>query len=709
MVIIYNNRININQQEIQNGSLAADNNRTSTSIDDNKSSNSNTSSCCCCISQTFINRIALYDAKVIGVNHRMSAKQSMNLQTVASSSHNPHNSNQNQLEIGIAGTQIAMTEIDHNNIHETPSFAGHASSNKTKKLKTSNGDTTNNYAFNDIENVDDDDDDDDTDNGLENHDMIIDGNDDDDDELDDFNYDDGPVEEIVEEDDETTPSPHNPNNAGNTSKTVTIDIGEATNINKVVTGTSDSNNTPRPDAIIPIKPGKKTTINVIEKVNEQQILIQQGILKSKLFSNNEGITLFLSHCALEFSIENMLALIELCQFQNYCNKQERYIEQQIELRKKTAKERTRKKKQSIQKMKKHKNEELKHKKLQLMNRDSYKSRDNRHHQNGHHHQHHNDRNSRPQFRNNLSGNRRNHRKRTASQKRRRERIKQSNMDSDIMDDDDLILHEIASKPPIDIVVSNTLQYMENGVGDNYGFGDYNHYSSSSDRGDNGDDNKEEKKSNDDEYYEEDGNAGDDEDEEYENNIYNRMYGSMDYGFGFGVGYLLDCDKLDLPQSTIINRPFLNSKNKRIQQLELIIIDLCDKYILSKSEFQLNLPLYITNDIEHKIASMKETHQLRKEKQLNRQRMQQEREEMLRQQNGGNRNENESDSSDSDGPGPRLQLTNTESNASNWYPEHHENTLPVFFDDVIEQIVKLMNDSFYRLKFTPKYKEFVNNL
>ena len=369
-------------------------------------------------------------------------------------------------------------------------------------------------------------------------------------------------------------------------------------------------------------------------------------------------------------------------------------------------------------MKKHKNEELKNKKLQLMNRDSYKSRQDRHHQNGHNNHHNNDRNHRPLFRNNLSGGRgRNHRKRTASQKRRRERIKQSNMDSDIMDDDDLILHEIANRTPIDIVVSNTLQYMENGVGDNYGFGnDYNNYSSSSDqdrirRGDNDDDNKEEKKSNDDEYeyYEEDGNAGDDEDEEYENNIYNRMYGSMgDYGFGFGVGYLLDCDKLDLPLSTIINRPFIiNSKNKRIQQLELIIIDLCNKYILSKSQFQLNLPLYIINDIKQKIESMKETHQFRKQKQINRQRMQQEREEMLRRQNGNDR-DNGSDS-DSDGPGPRLQLTNTESNASNWYPEHHENTLPVFFDDVIEQIVKLMNDSFHRLKLTPKYKQFVDNL
>jgi len=247
MVIIYNNRININQQEIQNG---MDNNRTSTSINDSNSNNPS-NCCCCCISQTFINRIALFDAKVIGVNHRISGKQSMNLQMVASSSNVPNGSNQNQLE-------IAMTEIEHNETqssHDQPSFAPHASSNKTKKLKASNGDNTNNYAFNDIENVDDDDDDD-TDNGLENHDMIIDGNDDDDDEdLDDFNYDDGPVEEIVEEEEE--------DNIGGDTQTITIDIGEAQQTQKTKSkhrGTaSGSTPTPRPDAIIAIKPGKRTT------------------------------------------------------------------------------------------------------------------------------------------------------------------------------------------------------------------------------------------------------------------------------------------------------------------------------------------------------------------------------------------------------------------------------------------------------------------
>ena len=702
MVVIYDQRMSQTHQEI-NDMDNNNNNRTTTSIDKINKNKKSYICCCCFISQKFIKRIALFDAKMIGVNDRMSGKDNMKLQYVASSSNNP-----NQLGLG---QQIAMTSMgdsmSNNSIQIQQQQHG-----KTKQLKTSNGDIDN-YKFNDIDNVDDDED---TENGLENHDISIDGNDDDIDDYEDFNYDDGPREIVEEEDEEQAGNKANKKSKDQLTpigvgSDITIDIGEADNIKYTESNTATNNDTltPLPDAIIPIKPGKKSTIDIVQEIasKENEKIMNDGIISSKLFESNEGIKLFINHCAKEFSIENILALIEFNQFQNYCKKQEKFIEKQIELRKKTAKQRTAKKKQSIQRLKKHKNEELRNKKLQLTNRDSYKNRERQQQiiENG--------QNiigiNRPSFQNNLSGGRQqqqrrrmqqnnhsNNRKKSHTQ-RRRERIKQNNIDQNIMDDDDLILHEIANKPPIDTPISNTLQYMEDNGSNGSDDDKYNKYSS-------------DKKSNDDDlenYEMDDGNQGDDEDDDIGNNLFNRMYGSFDL-YSINYGYLLDSEKLNLPESTIVNRPFIiNSKNKRTQQLELIIIDLCKKYILPKSEFQLNLPKYIISDINIKINAMKENHQFRKQKQLNRQRQQQ-----LQQQqrhNNGNNNNNDSDDDSFIGaPGPRLQLTMTESNASNWYPEHHEHTLPMFFDDIIEALLRLINDSFYRLKLTQNYKNFINH-
>ena len=56
----------------------------------------------------------------------------------------------------------------------------------------------------------------------------------------------------------------------------------------------------------------------------------------------------------------------------------------------------------------------------------------------------------------------------------------------------------------------------------------------------------------------------------------------------------------------------------------------------------------------------------------------------------------------------LKLTNTESNTSNWYPEHHENTLPAFFDQIIDAVLLLCHDSFARFKLTTDYQQFIQS-
>jgi len=259
-------------------------------------------------------------------------------------------------------------------------------------------------------------------------------------------------------------------------------------------------------------------------------------------------------------------------------------------------------------------------------------------------------------------------KKYSSKRRRRDRIKQNNLASDIMDDDDLILHEIASKKPISTKVSNTLKFESDMIDfdddDSSYSGDSSH-SFSLDHIINGVRN---------------GNEGDDEDDD--DSMFFEKVNASNYNIN---------DKINnLPESTLINsRPFIiNSKNKRIRQLESIIIELCKKYILSSSQFQLNLAKHIRIDIETKIELMMELNDNKNKKQK----------QFI----------NHYEDSDDSGPHTKLSLMNRESNASIFYPEQHEKTLSLFFDHTIQSVLRLMNDSFVRLQSTEQYKQFIKD-
>eukprot|EP01084_Bolivina_argentea_P249934 418562_1 len=275
------------------------------------------------------------------------------------------------------------------------------------------------------------------------------------------------------------------------------------------------------------------------------------------------------------------------------------------------------------------------------------------------------------FKNNLMITQSKRKKRHSLKKRRKIKKKINKLEQNIIDDDDLILDEIASKPPINTQVSNVLNYDEN-------------YNSNDEKHD------DESLSFEFNY---DGNAADDEEEDDSDLL-------MDTNEKWNNLLNINEKINNLPESTIINLPFVvNSKNKRIKQLELICIELSEKYILSKSTFGINLPKHIINDIVNKINEMKQNHiKLKNNIKLK-----------SKTHIYNNSSEINEYNSDSDGKLPTniLQLKYSESNYSNWYPQHYENQLHMFFAHIINHILNLIDDSFERLKETNKYKQFIN--
>jgi len=275
-------------------------------------------------------------------------------------------------------------------------------------------------------------------------------------------------------------------------------------------------------------------------------------------------------------------------------KQKKYISQQQKLRKKSAKKRTAIKRAAIQKLKNQKSKKLAiaNNKLQLISTDSLKQPNEQ---------------------------------KFCSKRRRKDKIRQNDMASDVMDDDDLFLHEIASKRPISTKVANTMKFY------------------TSDRNILSEHEQSYSKSQSDSVSLTAvtiGHEGDDEDESD-----GAHDGIMDVS-KYNINEKLD----DLPESSIINRPFIvNNKSKRIQQLEMIIIELCEKYICASSHFQLNLPRHTRDEIEVKMEEMRRN--VRGYSNKNRHK----REKL----NGYGDDDGDSDDS---GPHTKLQLMTAESNS-----------------------------------------------
>merc|ERR1712228_825944 len=82
---------------------------------------------------------------------------------------------------------------------------------------------------------------------------------------------------------------------------------------------------------VPIKPAKKESINIA--INES---MHHSLLS---FLERDGaLNLFMNHCAKEFCLENILALIELTQFETYCKKQKKNHHSANKIKKKECKE-----------------------------------------------------------------------------------------------------------------------------------------------------------------------------------------------------------------------------------------------------------------------------------------------------------------------------------------------------------------------------------
>lgn len=104
--------------------------------------------------------------------------------------------------------------------------------------------------------------------------------------------------------------------------------------------------------------GKETTNDPEQMAMYQEQLAMDRQSLMTLFADKEQMNLFLKHCAREFSMENMFAILELLQFRVYCTEQQRFIEEERLHRKKTAKERYQRKKLSIHKKKRKRTKKL---------------------------------------------------------------------------------------------------------------------------------------------------------------------------------------------------------------------------------------------------------------------------------------------------------------------------------------------------------------
>merc|ERR1712154_618980 len=85
---------------------------------------------------------------------------------------------------------------------------------------------------------------------------------------------------------------------------------------------------------IQIKPAKHESLDSPANHDPMQHSCQSLL---SFLERDGGLNLFMNYCAKEFCLENVLAFIELTQFESYCKKQKKYISQQQKLRKKSAK------------------------------------------------------------------------------------------------------------------------------------------------------------------------------------------------------------------------------------------------------------------------------------------------------------------------------------------------------------------------------------
>jgi len=591
---------------------------------------------------------------------------------------------------------------------------------KTKTLKNSDDDHVNVYhrPMNDDAEEDDDDDDEMDDGtvvGMEAPDMLITGNEDD--ELEALNYDDGDGdgdgEHTVIKRDTPTIIAIKP------GKKYTFDSYSQ---QPTPHGFSPASITTPITPITPITPTMGTSMFDDEALKTLRIL----------FANNDGFQLLMTHCASEWSIENILALIEIDQFRAYCTKQTTFIEQQLELRKKHAKERTAKKRQSILLRKRQKQQEIEQLKSRIqqpkaqfneedddaklnLNADD----DSDQYQTGHRRQTY----RQPDNGGAYAYNNTNDRQKQALV-RRRQRLRQNQIDAQLMDEHEVVQHAFESRPPIQTAVSRTLQFMH----EQENFATHHFSSSEHANGDDGDGDaavkvdvnehrhhgggQEEKKSMEDTeaaaqqtYVHGDTEfvAGVYADDEDDTDVVQELLPTVLSISGYYD--IIDVAKLQLPTSTIVNRPFIHSKNKRIRQLECIIMDLCNKYVLCASHFQLNLPAHISQEVKIKIQAMKAKHEHRVRSHTQHRRQPS----TLEAGNGDNHSNDHNDDDDDDdddemsaGLFPAMQSTE-----SSFYPENHEKLLPMFFDEILEVILRLISDSLSRLKATEKFSGFIN--
>eukprot|EP01083_Nonionella_stella_P159764 521579_1 len=380
------------------------------------------------------------------------------------------------------------------------------------------------------------------------------------------------------------------------------------------------------EIFVPIKSPKRNDIAI--KMNETPF---------ELLQTEDGLKQFIAHCAVEYSLSNVFALIELHQFQTYVKQQERYLTEQRAMRKKNAKQRTIKKRQLIKRAKRRKSKEIADKKEELLQKKERRRAKKR---------------------------RSNTNSRRTSLRRRKGRIKQNRAEHAMIDDDDLVFDAQASKTPIGdecvAQLTNAFATVNEDGEDAHGTG----------------------------------NEGDDEDDSDD-----ESGGASGIGRREQLLFNINESIHNLPESSIIfGASYVHSKTRRIQQMQEIVIALAQKYIVSKSVFELNIAPHIVNDIEDKVNQMKKKKNRASAK-------------------GSNYSLNnltddelaELDISISDAEMPpqaiQLELNYSGSNYSlnSPYAQNHETKLLVLFDPVMDCLADLIADSLYRFNHQTKGK------
>jgi len=219
--------------------------------------------------------------------------------------------------------------------------------------------------------------------------------------------------------------------------------------------------------------------------------------------------------------------------------------------------------------------------------------------------------------------------------RRTQRLSMANGQSQDLDDDELIQLEIAQKAPIETEVTSSLN-MIGGMG------------------------REESVSS--RAY-----VGDDEEEE-------TVYGAPKEA-EHPPGFAAIGDWNHIPRSSIIHRPFVvNSRTKRIEQLEAIIVALCAKYVDRGSFFALSLPDGVADALRESTRKMGGKHAARR-----------------------GRAPNAMDSGSPSPPPPDSTLGLNVRATVALYPEGHEEELPAFFDQAMDCVLCSLSKSLRRFR------------